>query len=92
MSKETANKILRDIDIFCAEFDIDQKTFLNWIKYPSLRERLLEGKRVKPITIERVYSEMELRRFQIEIKECTSIRQAVQAATKFLEGRNLELS
>lgn len=92
MSEKTANAILRDIEIFCDEFKINQETFLNRIQYPTLISRLKDGKHVKPITIERVYAEMELQRLQMEIKDCKSIRQAVEIAHKFLRGQDVKLT
>lgn len=92
MSKENTKILLRDIEIFCDEFQISPETVTNRMGYPRLVERLREGKYVKPVTIERVYTEMELQRFKMEVKECSSLRQAVEVALKFLKGRGVDLT
>ena len=92
MSKEKANILLRDIEIFCDEFNISPETVTNRMAYPRLIERLKQGKHVKPVTIERVYTEMELQRFKMEVKECSSLRQAIEVAMKFLKGRAVDLN
>lgn len=81
----------RDLEIFCDEFGIDVSTFCNWIKYPKLLDRIANGNRIKPVTIDRIYSEMALRRFKMEVKECESVRQAAQVAQKFLRGRDIDI-
>ena len=92
MNDRTAKVILRDIEIFCDEFNIARETLANWIKYPAILSRLENGQRVKPVTIERLYTEMELRRFKKDVKECASVRQAVIVAHKFLKGRDVDLT
>lgn len=92
MGKEKAKILLRDIEIFSDEFQISPETVTNRMGYPRLIERLREGKHVKPVTIERVYTEMELQRFKMEVKECNSLRQAISVALKFLKGRAVDLT
>lgn len=86
-----AKNLERDLEIFCEEFGIEVKTFLNWISYPGLLDRLHQGCRIKPVTVQRVYNEMTLRRFKLEIKECVSVREAHVIAQKFLKQQAIEL-
>lgn len=92
MSEKTPNALLQDIENFCAEFQIKPETLANRISYPMLIKRLRDGERVKPNTIENVYTGMELQRFKMEVKACNNIRQAVEVAHKFLRGRTDELT
>lgn len=92
MCKEKAKILLRDIEIFCDEFGITPETFVNRLQYPRLLGRLKEGQTVKLVTIERVYMEMELQRFKMEVKECKTLRQCVEVAHKFLKGRAVDLT
>lgn len=92
MSKDRKTTLLRDIEIFCEEFQISPETLLTRLKYPGLLKRLKEEKHIKPITIERIYTEMELQRFKIQVKECTTLRQAVEVSFKFLKGRDINLT
>ena len=90
MKNSQAEILLRDIEIFCDEFQISPETLLTRLKYPELLNRLRVGKYVKPVTIERIYTEMELQRFKMEVKETTSLRQAIETAVKFLKGRDID--
>ena len=92
MVNEQAKTLLRDIEIFCDEFQISPETLLTRLKYPGLLARLKKEKHIKPITIERIYTEMELQRFKIQVKECTTLRQAVEISYKFLKGRDVNLT
>lgn len=92
MSKEKTKILLRDIEIFCDEFGITPETFVGRLQYPRLIERLEDGKHIKPVTVERVYMEMELQRFKMEVKECKTLRQGVEVAMKFLKGRAVDLT
>lgn len=92
MSKDAIKNLERDLEIFCEEFGIEVNTFLNWIKYPGLLKRIENGNRIKPVTIERIYSEMDLRRFKIEVKDCDNMRQAVQVAQSFLRRRDIDIN
>lgn len=92
MVNEKAKTLLRDIEIFCDEFQISPETLLTRLKYPGLLKRLKEEKHIKPITIERIYTEMELQRFKIQVKECTTLRQAIEISFKFLKGRDVDLT
>lgn len=92
MSEKTPKSPLEEIEAFCKEFNIAPETLANRAKYPTLIKRLKNGQRVKDATLERVYVDMELQRFKMEVKECSNIRQAVEAAHKFLRGRSGELT
>ena len=91
MSKERTKILLRDIEIFCDEFGITPDTFTGRMKYPRLVQRLQQGKYVKEVTMERVYTEMELQRFKMAVKEVTTLRQAVEVSVTFLKGRSVEI-
>lgn len=92
MRDKTAKAILRDIEIFCDEFNVVPETLANWIKYPAILSRLENGQRVKPVTVERLYQYMELKRFQNDVKNCADLRQAVKVAHTFLKGRDVDLT
>lgn len=80
MNKE--KQLLKDMQDFCGDVGITMHTLQNRLRYPMLKDRIT-GENVKGLkkrTIERIYNEMDLMRFQYMARTAKTLEEAETAA------------
>ena len=85
LSNRNSALVLKEIRAVCDEYNVTPKTLACRFQYPDLIKRLEAGQFIREQTVERILILLELEKFKMNVNNSVTIRQAVEAAHKFLK-------